>query len=67
MTQHYTKNTVSAEARCNKCGKQTQHLVQYGRLGPCCICVEKLNAAAAKPKHEPLKGEQLEMFTETRK
>lgn len=43
MTQHFTKNTVSAEFYCSKCGKFTQHRIDNGRKGPCLNCIERLN------------------------
>jgi hypothetical protein len=41
MTQHYTKQTVSASAMCKRCGKHTQHLVQGGLVGACTICLAR--------------------------
>jgi hypothetical protein len=35
MTEHYTRNTETATGYCKKCGKQTVHRVDDGRLGPC--------------------------------
>jgi hypothetical protein len=35
MTEHYTKNTESATSYCKKCGRNTGHRVDDGRLGPC--------------------------------
>lgn len=40
--QHYTRNTVSADAYCKKCKKRTQHRVDGVRLGPCLTCIEQL-------------------------
>lgn len=48
--QHYTLNTVSAEAFCKKCGKPTQHRVDSRKLGPCLACIANLEA---KPKATP--------------
>lgn len=57
MTQHFTRNTVSAEFWCSKCSKFTQHRIDNGRKGPCLICIERLNNAPkpeAVPKQEGL-------------
>jgi hypothetical protein len=35
MTEHYTRNTESATAWCNRCGRFTQHKVSDGRLAHC--------------------------------
>jgi hypothetical protein len=35
MTEHYTRNTESTTAYCNKCGRPTQHAVSWGRRGRC--------------------------------
>lgn len=42
MTQHYTKNTLSAAKWCGKCGKTTQHRVTGGRVGSCEECMARL-------------------------
>jgi hypothetical protein len=53
MSQHYTRNTVSAAAWCNKCGKETEHTVSDRRLGYCVPCYNKpIPAAAPKPAPE---------------
>jgi hypothetical protein len=44
MTEHFTKNTVSAAFYCRKCGKVTQHRIDDGRKGPCLDCIAKLDA-----------------------
>ena len=44
MTEHFTRNTVSAEFYCSKCGKRTQHRIDGVRKGPCIPCTEKLEA-----------------------
>ena len=41
MTQHFTRNTVSASHWCGKCQKQTQHRIDKGRKGPCIPCSER--------------------------
>ena len=45
MTEHYTRNTVSAEFWCGKCQKRTQHRIDDRRKGPCLECIAKLDAA----------------------
>jgi hypothetical protein len=53
MAQHYTQNTVSDRAFCNKCHTQTDHAVMNGRLSHCIPCSERLEklhlASLAKP------------------
>jgi hypothetical protein len=50
MTEHFTKNTVSATFWCGKCGKRTQHRVDAGRKGPCLECMDGPKAQeAVKP------------------
>lgn len=44
MSEHYTRNTVSAEAWCAKCQKRTQHRVDDRRIGPCLDCLGRLQA-----------------------
>jgi hypothetical protein len=39
MTQHYTRNTVEAEAWCRKCSKFTMHRIDGVKLGPCLKCM----------------------------
>lgn len=41
MSQHYTRNTMSASAWCPKCGKQTQHRIDDRRVGPCLDCLNR--------------------------
>ena len=41
MTQHFTRNTVSASHWCGKCQKQTQHRIDDKRLGPCLDCISR--------------------------
>jgi hypothetical protein len=57
--QHYTQNTVSAAAWCNKCKRQTQHRVDVRRLGPCLDCIARLETeyqARKKARTEPVQG-----------
>jgi hypothetical protein len=58
MTEHFTRNTVSATFHCGKCGKPTAHRIDKGRKGPCLECIARLNAQHANRK-EP---EQKELF-----
>lgn len=46
MSQHYTRSTVSTAAWCNKCGKETQHIVSDRRLGYCIPCYQRPRPAA---------------------
>lgn len=62
MTQHFTKNTVSATFYCPKCGRSTSHRIDDGRKGPCLECMARFDA---KPKPEaagPVTNLQREMF-----
>jgi hypothetical protein len=54
MGEHFTRNTVSVAAWCNKCRRQTLHRVYDRRKGPCLDCIARLEAthAAAKPAAE---------------
>lgn len=62
MTEHFTRNTVSASFYCGKCGKSTQHRIDDGRKGPCLDCIARLNAEhAAKPSSPP---PQISLFEE---
>ena len=61
MTQHFTKNTVSASFWCPKCKKFTQWSISHGRKGSCLECIERLNrehdarqAKTPEPKQENL-------------
>lgn len=45
MTQHFTKNTVSASFFCGKCNRNTQHRIDGGRKGPCLECIERQDQA----------------------
>lgn len=35
MPEHYTRNTETATAWCNKCNRMTVHRIDGGRKGPC--------------------------------
>lgn len=41
MPEHFTKAVVEATFWCNKCFKNTPHMVQDGRRGACLICLAK--------------------------
>ena len=58
MTEHYTKQTVSASAFCRKCNRSTEHRVDAGRLGPCMRCVENLQAEHAYNEQERRREER---------
>jgi hypothetical protein len=49
VAQHYTRNTVSAQAWCPKCGKQTMHRVDDRRIGPCLDCIAELERKHEEP------------------
>lgn len=57
MGQHYTRNTVSDRAFCNKCHTQTDHAVIGGRLAHCIPCFDRAQnlheVAVANPKPAP--------------
>jgi hypothetical protein len=44
MSEHFTRNTVSAEFWCGKCQKRTQHRIDDRRRGPCLECIARLEA-----------------------
>jgi hypothetical protein len=62
MTEHFTRNTVSAEFWCGKCGKRTQHRIDDRRKGPCLECIAKLEAEHAKPAKPVLEDKQQLLF-----
>ena len=35
MTEHFTRNTLTATAWCLKCHRNTEHRIDDGRVGPC--------------------------------
>lgn len=41
MSEHFTRDTVSASGWCAKCYAMTQHRVDDRRLGPCLPCLER--------------------------
>jgi hypothetical protein len=66
MTQHFTRNTISAAKWCGKCQKSTQHRIDFvnelkqgGRIGPCLECMARYDNA---PKVEKPEEKQEELF-----
>lgn len=59
MMQHFTRNTIEVEQWCRKCKKPTMHRVDEVKLGPCLVCLKKLEIAVADRRREP---EQTELF-----
>jgi hypothetical protein len=56
MAQHFTRNTVSADAWCAKCQRNTQHRIDDRRIGPCLECIDRLEKQYNEaPKVEPEK------------
>jgi len=53
MTEHFTRNTVSAEFWCGKCSKRTQHRIDDRRKGPCLECIAKLEAQHTEHADSP--------------
>lgn len=62
MTQHFTRNTVSASAWCPKCKKFTQHRIDGVRKGPCLDCIARLAREHATALEEKVEKQQ-ELFT----
>lgn len=58
MTQHFTRNTVSAPFHCGKCGKVTQHRIDSGRKGPCLECIARLESQHNSPVLPPAEKQQ---------
>jgi hypothetical protein len=63
MPEHYTKSTVAAQAFCPRCMRVTMHRVDFGRKGPCLVCIEKLEKQhrQVSPIHSTT-GQQGELF-----
>lgn len=55
MAQHFTRNTVAAQAWCPKCAKQTMHRVDDRRIGPCQECMAKLERQHEQSAQKPQK------------
>ena len=54
MPEHYSKATTETTAWCQKCYAMTQHRVDPPKLGPCLVCLRKLELKneAARLKRE---------------
>jgi ribosomal protein L44E len=52
MTQHFTRNTISAAFYCRKCGRETQHRIDGVRKGPCLDCIARLTIEHAQNEIE---------------
>lgn len=59
MTEHFTRNTVSAPFHCGKCAKVTQHRIDSGRKGPCLDCMARYDAAPKPARPEPVQQRSL--------
>lgn len=67
MTQHFTRNTVSAEFWCGKCKKFTQHRIGDRRKGPCLECLDRLEREHAKAEQESqISSRQASLFGNAR-
>jgi hypothetical protein len=65
MTEHFTRNTVSASAWCSKCGRMTQHRIDGVRKGPCLECIDRLEAEHTAAARTEAEGEtQYSLFQE---
>jgi hypothetical protein len=56
MSEHFSRNTVSASFYCGRCKKFTQHRIDSGRKGPCLDCIEKYDlrpVLSHAPEPEP--------------
>lgn len=64
MTQHFTRNTVSAAFWCGICCRQTQHRIDDRRKGPCLECIarrERQHEEQEQLKAAPVPAQQ-ELF-----
>lgn len=60
MTEHFTRNTVSASFWCSKCQNYTQHRIDDRRKGPCLECIARLDKQHSEaPKPEVEKQQEL--------
>lgn len=62
MTQHFTRNTVSAAFWCSKCGKMTQHRIDDRRKGPCLECMARYDASTEEKIAKAEYERQRELF-----
>lgn len=61
MAEHFTRNTIEAEAWCAVCERRTMHRVDDRRAGPCLNCIarrEQQHQDAAARAAEPQKPSQ---------
>lgn len=66
MTEHFTRNTVSAEFWCGKCQKRTQHRIDDRRKGPCLECMARYDENQARLKFAADPEMQGSLFGERR-
>lgn len=62
MSEHFPRNTVSAQFWCSKCSKFTAHRIDSGRKGPCLECIAKLDQQHDAKKPVAPAEEQRELF-----
>jgi len=63
MTQHFTRNTVSAQFYCSKCNRMTAHRIDDRRKGPCLECIARLEESnTSKSSSRLATKKQTEMF-----
>lgn len=60
--QHYTRDTVEASAWCRKCGKATMHRIDGVKLGPCLVCLKRLEEENRAAADAPKPAEQGSLF-----
>ena len=60
--EHYPRGTIEVSEWCRKCAKYTMHRVDGVKLGPCLVCLKRLETDSEKKKDEPLQGMQLDLF-----
>ena len=62
MTQHFTRNTVSAQFYCSKCNRMTAHRIDDRRKGPCLECIARLEEQHRQELEQARDEEQTELF-----
>lgn len=65
MPEHYTRNTISAEAWCAKCQKRTQHRIDDRRIGPCLDCIARLEKRYGELPKAPVAKQASLFLSET--